>query len=122
MGQALGRRDLVDGSHGHRLDRHSGPGGRPSGPHCRRAAAAFPPSSNYYSPGSPPWAQPCTWSSPQPPSWSSSSRPALVPADRNRYAASPKAVYTLFIGEVTAFIAAGAAKMGGNLVIAQGIS
>ena len=33
MGQALGWRDLVDGSHGHRLDRHSGLGGGPSGPH-----------------------------------------------------------------------------------------
>ena len=33
-----------------------------------------------------------------------------------------QAVYTLFIGEVTAFIAAAVAKIGGNLVIAQGIS
>ena len=33
MGQALGWRDLVDGSHGHRMDRHSGLGGRSSGPH-----------------------------------------------------------------------------------------
>ena len=33
-----------------------------------------------------------------------------------------QAVYMLFIGEVTAFITAGVAKMGGNLVLAQGIS
>ena len=33
-----------------------------------------------------------------------------------------KAVYTLFVVEVTLFIAAGVAKMGGNLVIAHGIS
>jgi hypothetical protein len=33
-----------------------------------------------------------------------------------------KAVYTLFMVEVTLFIAAGVAKMGGNLVPAQGIS
>ena len=33
-----------------------------------------------------------------------------------------KAVYTLFFGEVTSFIAAAVAKMGGNLVLGQGIS
>ena len=33
-----------------------------------------------------------------------------------------KAVYTLFIGEVTAFIAAAVAKMGGNLLLAYGIN
>ena len=33
-----------------------------------------------------------------------------------------KAVYTLFFGEVTAFIAAALAKMGGNLLPAYGIS
>ena len=33
-----------------------------------------------------------------------------------------QAVYMLFIGEVTAFIAAAVAKMGGNLVLGQGIS
>ena len=33
-----------------------------------------------------------------------------------------KAVYTLFMVEVTLLIAAGVAKMGGNLAIAQGIS
>ena len=33
-----------------------------------------------------------------------------------------QAVFTLFIAEVTAFIAAAMAKMGGNLVLAQGIS
>ena len=33
-----------------------------------------------------------------------------------------KAVYTLFMVEVTAFIAAGVAKMGGNLLPAYGIS
>ena len=33
-----------------------------------------------------------------------------------------KAVYTLFMVEMTLFIAAALAKMGGNLVLAQGIS
>ena len=33
-----------------------------------------------------------------------------------------QAVFTLFFGEVTLLIAAGVAKMGGNLVLAQGIS
>ena len=33
-----------------------------------------------------------------------------------------QAVYMLFFGEVTAFIAAAVAKMGGNLVLGQGIS
>ena len=51
----------------------------------------------------------------------------LVPASAGPGRQEPRrglaqAVFTLFFGEVTAFIAAALAKMGGNLVPAQGIS
>ena len=51
----------------------------------------------------------------------------LVPVSASSVRQEPtrglaKAVYTLFIGEVTAFIAAGVAKMGGNLLPAYGIN
>ena len=51
----------------------------------------------------------------------------IVPVSASSVRQEPRrglaqAVYMLFIGEVTAFITAGVAKIGGNLVLAQGIS
>ncbi len=111
MGQALGWSDLVDGSHGHRLNRHSGLGGRPSGPHAaarqrlshllrtaaRRLAALG--ATLYVAIAA------------------TAVLVIIVPVSAGPGRQEPRrglaqAVYTLFVAEVTTFITTGVAKMG----------
>ncbi len=101
MGQALGWRDLVDGGHGHRLDRHSGLGGGPSGPPAAGLAASG--ATLYVAIAA------------------TAVVVIIVPVSAGPVRQEPT-LFTLFFGEVTLLIAAAVAKMGGNLVPAQGIN
>ena len=105
----------------HRLDRHSGLGGRPSGPHTAgrqrlshrlRATArrARRPGRTLYVAIA-----------------ATAVVVIIVPVSAGPVRQEPtrglaQAVFTLFFGEMTLLIAAGVAKMGGNLAIAQGIN